>query len=62
VGILIALLLWKLLAFGFQLDISETFPCSVSLLLVKIAPRLDARQKLMLFVGMLTSLDQKPCC
>jgi hypothetical protein len=54
-GILIALLLWKLLAFGFLLDIFENVPCSVSLLLVKIAPHLDARQQLMLFVGMLTS-------
>jgi hypothetical protein len=31
----IGLLLWKLWAFGFLFDISETFPCLVCLLLAK---------------------------
>jgi hypothetical protein len=39
-------------AFGFLFDISVIFLCSTSVLLIKIAPLLDALQLLMLFVGM----------
>jgi hypothetical protein len=46
----IALLLWKLWAFGFLFDISETFPCLVCLLLAKIVLLLDALEQLTLFV------------
>jgi hypothetical protein len=46
----VALLLWKLWAFGFLLDVSETFPCLVCLLLANIVLLLDALQQLMLFV------------
>jgi hypothetical protein len=45
-----ALLFWKLLVFGFLFDISETFLCLVSVLLVKIVLLLDELQQLMLFV------------
>jgi hypothetical protein len=47
----IALLHWKLLAFGFLFDVPETFPYSVFALLVKIVLLLDALQQLMQFAG-----------
>jgi hypothetical protein len=47
----IALLHWKLLAFGFLFDVPETFLYSVFALLVKIVLLLDALQQLMQFAG-----------
>ena len=58
-GSVLCLLLWKLLAFGSLFDILEILLCSMSVLLVKIAPLPDALLLLMLSVGTLTSLDQK---
>jgi hypothetical protein len=46
------LLFWVTLVFEFLLDISDTFLCSMSVLVVKIVPLLDALQLIMLFAGM----------
>jgi hypothetical protein len=45
---------WKSLVSEFLLGISETLQCSMSALQVKIIPRLDAHQLLVLFARTLT--------
>jgi hypothetical protein len=53
------LLFWKLLAFVFLSDLSETLLCPLTAPQSKTVPLLNAQQLLMLFVGTLTYFKQK---
>jgi hypothetical protein len=60
--IILLLLFWKLLAFEFLFDISDTSLRSVSVAHVQIVPLLDVHQLLMLFAGTLTYSEPRKFC